>query len=131
MIAADHQRQRARTGNVGDAFGDLVKGLLQIGRDGEHIARIAQRHLFPQVHAHLVVIRRIKRRNPAHTLRPKARTGAVGCAAVERDAEHGGIIATHVADVLHVGCFEECVDPGEVRQLPAGEGRDGLVSQAV
>src|SRR3546814_6851962 len=49
-----------------DGVADLVEGLFDVGRDGEHVAGVAQRHLLAQVHADFVVVRGVQRRNTAH-----------------------------------------------------------------
>ena len=107
-----------------DAARDLVEALLEIGRDGEDVAGVAQRHLLAQIDAELVIVGRVERRDAADALRPEARAGAVGGAAVERDADDRGVVLADVADVLDIGRLEEGVDAGEVRQLAAREGRD-------
>ena len=99
--------------------------------NGEHVAGVAQRHLFAQVDAELVIIGRVERRDAADALRPKARAGPIGGAGIERNAEHGGVIFRHVAHVLDIRRLEERVDAGEMRQLAARKRRDRLVGQAV
>jgi len=47
---------RLRENTWGDAARDLVEALLQIGRNGEHVAGVAQRHLLAQVDAELVIV---------------------------------------------------------------------------
>ena len=103
---------------------DLVEALFEIGRDGEDVAGVAERHLLAQVDAELVVVGRVERRDAADALRPEARAGAVGGAGIEGDADHRGVVFADVADVLDVGRLEEGVDAGEMRQLAAREGRD-------
>ena len=114
-----------------DAAGDLVEALLEIGRDGEDVAGVAERHLLAQVDAELVVVGRVERRDAADALRPEAGAGPVGGAAVERDADDRRVILADVADVLDIGRLQEGVDAGEMRQLAAREGRDRLVGQRV
>ena len=92
MIAAEHQRQRAGRKDVGDAAGDLVEALLQIGGNGEHVAGVAQRHLLAQIDAELVIVGRIERRDAANALRAEARPGPIGRAGIERYADHRGVI---------------------------------------
>ena len=130
MVAAQHDRQRAGRGDVADALGDLVEALFEIGRDGEDVAGVAQRHLLAQVDAELVIVGRVERRDAADALRPEAGSGPVGGAAVERDAHDGRVIFADVADILDIGRLEEGVDAGEMRQLAAREGRDRLVDDA-
>ena len=96
---------------------DLVEALFQIGGNGEDVARVAQRHLLAQIDADLVVIRRVERRDAADALRPEAGAGAIGGAAVERDADHRCIVFRDIAHILHIGRLQEGVDPGEMRQL--------------
>ena len=110
---------------------DLVEALFQIGRDGEHVAGVAQRHLLAQVDAELVVVGRVEGRDPPDALRPEPGARAVGGAAVERDAEHGRVVLADVAHVLDIGRLEERVDAGEMGQLAAREGRDRAVGQAL
>lgn len=45
MVAAENDRQRPGREYVADRARDLVEGLFQIGRDGEHVAGVAQGHL--------------------------------------------------------------------------------------
>ena len=131
MVAAQHHRQRAGGEDMRDAARDLVEALLQIGRDGEHVAGVAQCHLLAQIDAELVIVRIVERRDAPDALRPEARAGTVGRAGIERDADHGGVVFADVADVLDVGRLEKRIDAGEVRQLAARESRDRLVGQAV
>ena len=129
MVAAQHDRQRARRGDMADAPGDLVEALFEIGRDGEDVAGVAQRHLLAQVDAELVVVGRVERRDAADALRPEAGAGPVGGAAVEGDADDRRVVFADVADVLDIGRLQEGVDAGEMRQLAAREGRDRLVGR--
>ena len=115
---------------MGDAAGDLVEALLEIGRNGEHVAGVAQRHLLAQIDAELVIVGRVERRDAADALRSEARAGPIGGAGIERNADHRGVVFADVAHVLHIGRLEERVDAGEMRQLAAREGRDGPVGQA-
>ena len=131
VVAAQHQRQGAGGEHVRHPARDLVEALLQVGGDGEHVAGVAQRHLLAQVHAQLVVVGRIERRDAAHALRAEAGAGPVGGAGIEGDADHGRVVLAHVPHVLHVGRLQERVDAGEVRQLAPREGRDRLVGEAV
>ena len=117
--------------HVRDAARDLVEALFEIGRNREHVAGVAQRHLLAQVDAELVVVGRVERRDAADALRPEARAGAVGGAGIERNADDGGVVLADVVDVLDIGRLEERVDAGEMRQLAAREGRDRLVGEAV
>ena len=96
----------------------------RLAGDGEHVAGVAQRHLLAQIDAELVIVGRVEGGDAPDALRPEAGAGAVGGAAVERDAEHGGVVLADVAHVLDVGRLEEGVDAGEMGQLAAGEGRD-------
>ena len=114
-----------------DAARDLVEALFQIGRDGEHVAGVAQCHLLAQIDAELVIVGIVERRDAPDALRPEARAGPVGRAGIERDADHRGVVFADVAHVLDIGRLEKRVDAGEVRQLAAREGRDRLVGQAV
>jgi hypothetical protein len=116
---------------MADGAADLVEGLLEVRRNGEHVARIAQRHLLAQVDGHLVVVGRVERRDLAHPLRPEPRAGAIGGAPVEGDAQHGGVVILHLRHVLGVGRLEEGVDPCVMRQLAPREGRDRLVLDRV
>ena len=131
MVAADHDREAAGGGHMADRASDLVEGLFDIGGDGEHVARIAQRHLFAQIDGHFVVVRVIKRRDLAHTLRPEPGAGTIGGAAIERDAQNGCIIVLHLGHVLGIGCLQKGVDPCVMGQLAAREGGDGFVLEAV
>ena len=110
---------------------DLVEALLQVGRDGEDVAGVAQRHLLAQVDAESRNCTAC--RAPRCGGCPAARSAcrAIGGAAVERNADHRGVVFADVADVLDVGRLEERVDAGEMRQLAARERRDRLVGQAV
>ena len=131
MVAAEHHRQRAGGEDVADAAGDLVEALLQVGRDGEHVARVAQRHLLAQIDAHLVIIGRVERGNAPDALRAEARAGAIGGAAVEGNADDRRVIFADIADILDIGRLQKRVDAGEMRQLAAREGGDGLVGEAI
>src|SRR6266478_2843601 len=130
MVAAEHQRQRARREHMGDAPGYLVEALLQISRDREYVAGIAQRHLLAQVDAELVVVRRVERRDAANALRSEASPGPIGRAGIERDADQRRIILADVAHILHIGRLQKGVDAGKMRQLSACKGRYRLVRQA-
>ena len=104
---------------MGDAARDLVEALFQIGRDGEHIAGIAQRHLFAQIDAELVVIGGIERRDAANALRPEPRAGPVSGAGIERDTDHRRVEFTDVAYILHIRRLEKGIDAGKMRQFAA------------
>jgi hypothetical protein len=49
--------------------------------------------------------------------------GPIGGAAIERDAQYRRVVLVDLADVLDIGHLEDGLDPGEMRQLTAGEGR--------
>jgi hypothetical protein len=70
MVAADHHRQRAARKTRGHRAADLVEALFEIGGNGEHVARVAQRHLFAQIDGHLVIVGRVKRADLAHACGP-------------------------------------------------------------
>ena len=110
--------------DVRDAAGDLVEALFQIGRDGEDVAGVAERHLLAQVDAELVIVGRVERRDAADALRPEAGAGPVGGAGIEGNADDRRVVFADVADVLDIGRLQEGVDAGEMRQLAAREGRD-------
>ena len=69
---------------MGHAPTDLIEGFFQIGRYGEDVPHVTQRHLFAQIHAHLKIIGGVECRNTPDTLRAKARTGTVSRAAIKR-----------------------------------------------
>ena len=50
---------------MADGFGDLVEGLLDVGRDGEHVAQVRDRDRLPEVHAQLEAVRAVQRRDLA------------------------------------------------------------------
>ena len=131
VVAAQHQRQGTAGGDMRHAAADLVEALLEVAGDGEHVPGIAQRHLLAEIDAELEIVGGVEGGDAADALRAEAGAGAVGGAGIERDAEHGGIVLADVAHVLDVGCLEEGVDAGEMRQLAPGEGRDGAVGQAL
>jgi len=116
---------------MGDAAGDLIEAFFKVRRDGEDVAGIAERHLFPEIDAHLVIVGRIERRDSSNSLGAEAGAGAVGGAAVEGDADDGGIILADILDVLDIGRLQEGVDAGEVGELAAGKGGDRFVGDAV
>src|SRR5437879_10212706 len=109
------------------ALGDLVEALFEIGRDGEDVTGIAQRHLFAQVDTELVIVRRVERRDAADALRAEAGSGPVGGAAVERNAHDSCVISADIADILDIGRLQESVYARKMRQLAARECRDRLV----
>ncbi len=131
MIAADHDRQSARRRDVTYRAADLVERLLDIGRNGEDVTDVAERHLLAKVDAHLVIVGRVERGDAADTLRPETRAGAIGGAAVERHADHGRVVIADLGGVLDVGRLQESVDAGIVREFTARECRDRLVGEAV
>lgn len=59
VVATHDDGHRSGGGNVGHCVGDLVEGLLDIGRDREHVSDVAHGHLLAQVHSRLVVVRRV------------------------------------------------------------------------
>ena len=87
---------------MGAGAGDLVEGLLDIGRNREDVARVAEAHLLAQIDPHLVIIGRVERRDLADALRAETRAGAIGGAAIEGRAEHGRVIEPDLGDVLGV-----------------------------
>ena len=131
VVAAQHQRQCAGREHVRHAARNLVEALFQIAGNREHVAGVAQRHLFAQIDAELVVVGRVERRDAADALRPEARAGPVGRAGIERNADHRGVVFGDIAHVLDIRRLQERVDAGEMRQLAARESRDRLVGQAV
>ena len=127
MVATQDDRHRTAGEDMGAGARDLVEGLLDVRRDGEDVARIAKRHLFPQVHAQFVVVGGVERGDLADALWPEAGAGAVGGAAVERRAQHGGVEMADIGHVLRIGRLQEGVDAGIVGQFTAREGGDGAV----
>ena len=55
---------------MADSPADLVERLLDVRGNGEDVAGVAEAHLFSQVDANLVIVRRVERRDLAHALRP-------------------------------------------------------------
>lgn len=51
VVAAQHDRQCARTRDMRHASGDLIEAFFQVGGNGEDVASITQRHLFAQIDA--------------------------------------------------------------------------------
>ena len=131
VIAAEHDRQRARGEHVGDTARNLVKALFEVGGNREDVAGIAERHLLAQIDAELVIVGRVERRNAPYALRPETGPRAIGGAGIEGNADHGSIVFRDVAHVLDIGRLHEGVDAGEMRQLAARERRNIAIGQAV
>ena len=131
VVAADHDREAAGGGHMAHRPRDLVKGFLKVRGDREHVARIAERHLFAQVDADFVVVGRVKRRDFAHALRAEPGAGAIGRAAVERDTKDGRVVMRDLQHVLGIGRFQERIDARVMWQLAPREGGDRLVLDAV
>ena len=131
VVAAEHHGERPAGVDVRDGLGDLVERLLDVARDGEDVAQVGDGDRLAQVDAQLEAVRAVQRGDLADALWAEPGAGAVGGAAVERGAEHGDVVLAAAAHVLQVRRLEERVDPGEVRQLAAGERGDAAVDDGV
>mmetsp|Transcript_75505 Transcript_75505/g.233583 ORF Transcript_75505/g.233583 Transcript_75505/m.233583 type:complete len:239 (+) Transcript_75505:553-1269(+) len=119
VVSPEDYGESAAGGNVAHSVADLIEGLLYVCGDGKDVAHVAERHLLPEVHGHLVIVGRVESGDLADALRPKARAGPVGGAAVKGRADDRGVVEADVLHVLDVGSLHEGVDACEVRQLPA------------
>ena len=127
VVAAEDEREGTGGEDVADRVGDLIEGFLDVGGDGEHVARVTHRHLLAEIDAHLVVVRGVQSRDASDALGTEPGAGPVRAPAVEGYAEAGDVVVAHVPHVLLEGSLEEGVDAGEVRKLAAAERGDGLV----
>mmetsp|Transcript_3591 Transcript_3591/g.6859 ORF Transcript_3591/g.6859 Transcript_3591/m.6859 type:complete len:246 (-) Transcript_3591:197-934(-) len=127
MIATQNDRHGSRASNVRHGVADLIKGLFNIGRDGEDVTSITQTHLFAQINASFVIVGRVERRNASNALRTKPGTGTVRATSIKGNSHDGGVVPLDVTDIFDKGCLHERVDTGKMRKLSSGKGRDGLV----
>eukprot|EP00967_Tisochrysis_lutea_P096212 scaffold140770_cov31-Tisochrysis_lutea.AAC.1 len=119
VVAAQDDGKGAGRADVGDGVGDLVKRLLDVARNGEHIASIAEGHLLTQVDAHLVVVRRVERGDSTDALRAEASGSSI-----KRHSNHRRVVLADETHILKVGSLHEGVDPREVWLLAPGERGD-------
>ena len=131
VIAAEHDRKGAARVDVTDGLADLVERLLDVRRDSEDVADVADRDRLAQVDAELEAVRTVERRDLADALGTEARARAVRGAAVVRGAEDRYVVRAALAHILQVGGLEEGVDAGEVGQLAAAERRDRPIDDRV
>ena len=127
VIAADHHREDALLVHEGHRAIDLIERLLDVRRDHEDVAGVAEVQLLDEVDAHVGVVAVVQRGDPPDRLRPEPAAGAIGGAHVERRADDRDVVLADVPDVLAVVGLEEGVDAGERRLRPAREGRDRAV----
>lgn len=76
-------------------------------------------HLFAQINALLVVVRRVESRDATNTLRAKASSCTVGTTSIKGNADDGTVVVAHRPGVLDVGGLQKSVDASEVGQLAA------------
>ena len=131
VIAAEHDREGAARVDVTDGLADLVEGLLDVRRDGEDVADVADGDRLAQVDAELERVRTVERGDLADALGTEARARAVRGAAVVRGAEDRYVVRAALAHILEVGGLEEGVDAREVGQLAAAERRDRPIDDRV
>ena len=124
VVAAEHDGHDALLRDVRHGLADLVERLLQVARDGEHVADVDDVELLAQVDARLVVVGAEQVGRAPDALRAEPGAGPVGGAGVQRHAEDGDLGVVDLVDVLDERAFQErAALAGEVRQLAADEGR--------
>ena len=107
---------------------DLVEGLLQVARDGEHVADVDHVELLAQVDARLVVVGAEQVGGAPDALRTEAGARPVGGAGVERHAEDRDLGVVDLVDVLDERALQEGSPLArEVRQFAADERGDSAV----
>jgi hypothetical protein len=102
VVAAQRHREGAAGVHVPDGLVDLVEALLDVARDGEHVAEIADGYALPQVNGELEAVGPIQRRDLPHPLGAEPGTRPVGRARIQRHPEHGHVILTAAPHILQV-----------------------------
>ncbi len=128
VVPTEHDRHDALLRDVRHCLADLVERLLQVARDGEHVADVDDVELLAEIDAGLVVVCAEEVGRPPDSLRAEPGAGPVGGARVERHAEDRDLGVVDLVDVLDERTFQErAAFAREVRLLAADERRDGPV----
>ena len=121
MVAAENDRKDALADDERDGAVDLVEGLLDVGRDHEHVAGVDQVQLFLQVDGQVHRVGVVEGRDAPDRLWAEAGPGPIRRPHVERRTDDGHLVAADFVNVLDERRFEERVDAGERRLVPARE----------
>ncbi len=132
MVAAQHDREDAVGDDVTHRLADLVERLLQVARDRADVADVDQVQLLAEIDPHLEVVGAEQVRRPPDALRAEPGARPVRRAGVQRRAEDRHLGVADVVHILDVRALHEGAPlAGEVRDLAAGEGRQGPVGDRV
>jgi hypothetical protein len=131
VVAAADDRKDAGRVDVRDGLGDLVEGLLDVSRDDENIACVAEVEFLIKVHTPVEPIAVVKCGDAAHGLRPEARARPVGRRGIEGDADESCFVVADLADVFAIGRLHEGIDAGEGWLMAAAEQRDIAIDHGV
>jgi hypothetical protein len=89
----------------------LIEALLDVARDGEHVAEIADGYALPQVNGELEAVGPIQGRDLAHRPGAEASTGPIGRARIQRYPEHGHVVLTQRRTSSRYGAFMKVLMP--------------------
>src|SRR5258708_9774366 len=115
MSTANKHRKCPATEYMRHCSTDLIECFFDIGRKYKYVAQICHRDLFTKVNAQFKIVGPVEGRNLPHSLRPKSRTRAIGCASVKRDTENADIEFIAFMNIFYIRHFQECVDASKMR----------------
>jgi hypothetical protein len=127
MVPAEDDREDALADDPRHGSIDLVKALLDVRRDHEHVTEIDEVELLLEVDGHVDRVGVVERRDATDRLWSETTTRPIGGAHVERRAEHRDLVLADLVHILQVGRLAEGVDACERRLLPPRERRDRAV----
>src|SRR5689334_1684123 len=124
MIASANDGKHPRSVDMRDRLGHLIESLLDVARNDEDVACVAEVEFFVNIDPSVEPITVVESRDAAHSLRTEARSRPVGCGRVEGSAHKGGLVVANLANVFAIGRLHKGVDAGESRLMTPAKERD-------